>query len=480
MDVGRGSPSFIETRIAQTEPPDAKVIGRHWSASLRLMAFLWYLLWVISKLYAEHVRALQTRYESVLSKHGLDAIVIHSGTPKKRTEFDDQFFNLRPTPHFQHWIALEEPDCFVIVRAGHKPELIWPVVESFWERPRTLDLGYTEGAFTVKRPRGELSPEPLPGRSAFVGEHTAKAAAWGIAHVNPEALMADLDELRVHKTDYELTCLREANAVAARGHRAVLEAFRQGLHSELELHLIYLRETQQDDPDTPYKNIVALDHNAATLHHISYGRDKVDARVLLLDAGATVRGYCSDITRTWVKGSGATVDVFRQMVDGLEQSQKRLCAKACDGMLYEELHEEAHRDVSQILHDTGVSSLSAAEIDATGISRTFLPHGLGHSLGLQCHDVGCALVKAKPKNKALRHTRNIEERQCFTIEPGIYFIEGLLAELRGKPEAASIHWPLVDSLRGFGGIRIEDDLHVQDGVPVNMTRPLLPLGGGAV
>jgi Xaa-Pro dipeptidase len=435
---------------------------------------------VLSQLYLAHVQALQVRYEGLLSKHSLDAIVIHSGTPKKRSEFDDQFFALRPTPHFQHWIALEEPECVMVIKSGKKPLLIWPIVDSFWERPRVLDLSHIGDALTIERPKGAHSlKDALPARTAFIGENAARAPEWGIASVNEPALMLDLDELRVHKTDYEIEAIDEANVVAARGHHAVLEAFRGGIHSELELHLLYLQETQQDDPDTPYKNIVALDHNAATLHHVSYGRNKVDASVLLLDAGATVRGYCSDITRTWVKGSGALVDTFHAMVQGLERSQIALCERAKDGVMYEDLHEQAHRDVSQILADCKVSSLSAAEIDSSGLSRVFLPHGLGHSLGLQCHDVGCALIKAKPENKALRHTRKIEERQCFTIEPGIYFINGLLDDLKAKPEGASVNWKLVDNLRAFGGIRIEDDLYVKNGQPQNMTRPLLQ-GGGRV
>jgi Xaa-Pro dipeptidase len=434
---------------------------------------------VITALFQAHLARLQSRYETVLKTHALDAIVIHSGTPKKRSEFDDQFFALRPTPHFQHWVALEEPECVILVRAGHKPKLFWPIIDSFWEKPRAPEMAHAENAFELERPKGTWSlKDTLPARTAFVGENAARAAEWGITAVNPAELLLALDELRVHKTDYELACIREANEIAARGHHAVLDAFRSGIHSELDLHLLYLKATAQDDPDTPYKNIVALDHNAATLHHISYGRSPVSARVLLLDAGATVRGYCSDITRTWVKGSGALVDTFAQMVAGLEASQKRLCLKAADGKPYEELHEEAHRDISAILHEVGICSLSPAEIDEQGISRVFLPHGLGHSLGLQCHDVGCALVKSKPKNKALRHTRTIEERQCFTIEPGIYFIDGLLNELQGKPEANAINWKLVDELRAFGGIRIEDDLYVSNGAPVNMTRPLLPSGGG--
>ena len=79
------------------------------------------------------------------------------------------------------------------------------------------------------------------------------------------------------------------------------KAFDGGARSELELHLAYLGATRQDDQETPYKNIVALGRNAAMLHHVSYGRDATRAESLLVDAGASYLGYCSDITRTWAR-----------------------------------------------------------------------------------------------------------------------------------------------------------------------------------
>ena len=76
------------------------------------------------------------------------------------------------------------------------------------------------------------------------------------------------------------------------GHKAVLEAFRAGNASELDLHLLYLRATAQDNPETPYKNIVALNAHAATLHHVTYTKHPsgAAAQSLLVDAGATTRG----------------------------------------------------------------------------------------------------------------------------------------------------------------------------------------------
>src|SRR5205823_7227048 len=125
------------------------------------------------------------------------------------------------------------------------------------------------------------------------------------------------------------------------------------------------------------------------------------------------------------------------------------------GMPYEALHDESHRQVADILRDVGIASLSADELVTRGVTRAFYPHGLGHSLGLQTHDVGCALMKPRADNPFLRNTSKIAEDQVFTIEPGIYFIEMLLAPLRALPAGAAVDWKLVGALAPFGGVRIE-------------------------
>ena len=441
----------------------------------------------LEALYARHVADLQARYEPLLARARFDAIAIHSGSPVKRSEFDDQFWPLRPTPHFQHWLPLLEPDCALIVRAGGRPQLGWVKSTSFWEKPPAPEADYFFRYLDVHELSQVEAVKTLlaPGeRTAFVGEPRVHASLWGIADdaVNPPGLLSALDALRARKTPYEVACLEEAKRRAAAGHDAVAKAVRSGETSELELHLCYLRATGQDDPETPYKNIVAVGPHAATLHHVSYSKRpaSTEAQSLLLDAGAGFHGYCSDITRTWVRGSNAEASAFLGLVEQVEAMQQRLCAQVRLGLPYEDLHEEAHRQVGVILKAVGIVRSSAEEAVASGITRVFFPHGLGHSLGLQCHDVGCALVKPKENNPYLRNTSTITSGQVFTIEPGIYFIESRLAQLRGSEHAASVEWRTVDALAKLGGVRIEDDLFIAGGdtITQNLTRRELPAGGG--
>ena len=418
-------------------------------------------------LYSAHIRTLEQSYGEILGRTGFDAVVIHSGTAKKKIVYDDQYFAVRPTPAFQHWLPLGEPGCHLVIEAGKKPRLYWPIVRDFWERPAPPESTVFLDVLDVVRGSDVAVPQ---GRVAFVGEDESVGEKLGIASLNPADLTGLLDALRTLKTPYEIACLAEANRRAALGHLALKNAFFSGSHSELDLHLLYLKTTHQDDPETPYKNIVALGKNAAILHHVSYGKNEDHAESLLVDAGAQCRGYGSDVTRTWVKGK----NTFAGLVAAMEGMQQRLCELVALGKPYEELHDESHRQVSVILAESGVVKASADEIDGKGISRVFYPHGLGHSLGLQTHDVGCGLTKPRSENPFLRNTSKIEEHQTFTIEPGLYFIDALLAELRDKPEGKAVDWKLVDALTPFGGIRVEDDLEVKTGGFRNLTREVLP------
>ncbi len=440
----------------------------------------------LDALYREHVRDLERAVARVLPEHGFDALAIHSGSLAKRSRYDDQFWSLRPCPHFQHWLPLAEAEALLVVQPGSRTRLVRLANESFWEKPALPESTAFEEAFDIVQVREAAAAKHYlgPGRSAFVGEDPAQAPRWGVAEENacPAGLIAALDALRTTKSTYEVACVAEANRRARAGHEALRAAFAGADASELDLHLLFLRATAQDDCETPYKNIVALGANAATLHHIAYGRHAAGraAESLLVDAGATCRGYAADVTRTWVKGSGAAASAFAQLVAGVEAMQKRLCAAVRVAMPYEQLHDESHRQVGAVLRDVGLVRAGVEEAVAAGVTRAFYPHGLGHSLGLQTHDVGCGLRAPRADNPFLRNTTDIAVGQVFTIEPGIYFVEALLAELRAKPAGSMVDWAAVDALRPLGGVRIEDDVHVLPTGARNLTREQLPVGGGQV
>jgi Xaa-Pro dipeptidase len=419
--------------------------------------------------YPEHVQHIQRATEAALAQHKYEALVLCSGAAQSKNRFDDQSWPLSPTPAYSHWCPLAEPDAFVIVRPGRKPTLVRTIVDDFWETAAQPESEHFWSAFDVVQIDPGHAGDVVPGgRIAVITRDPGSAPA---GEVNPAPLMISLDVIRTKKTPYEVECLLEAERRAVRGHKEIEARFRAGKPSELELHLAYLAATQQDDPATPYKNIIAFGAHASVLHYIAYERERVGGDTsLLVDAGARCNGYASDITRTYVRGNGPGAQRFGELLARMEQLQQQICKQIRPGLAYEQLHDDSHRLLADVLRDLGIAKASAAELIDRGITRALYPHGLGHSLGIVTHDVGLKPHPPRPENRFLRNTSTIEVGQVFTIEPGIYIIDALLAPLREDDRARMIEWKAIDELRPFGGIRIEDNVLVEAGGIRNLTR----------
>jgi Xaa-Pro dipeptidase len=198
------------------------------------------------------------------------------------------------------------------------------------------------------------------------------------------------------------------------------------------------------------------------------------ARSFLIDAGASHAGYACDITRSYATETGSE---FQAMIDAVDGAQQAMCAQVRAGVDYKQLHLDAHLALAKILAEFGVIKVSAEAAVETGVSSAFFPHGIGHGIGLQVHDVaGFAASDAggtipKPDGHPyLRLTRELVPGMAVTIEPGLYFIDMLLDELKEKGLASSVDWDRIDRFRSYGGIRIEDDVVCTEGDPINLTR----------
>jgi Xaa-Pro dipeptidase len=419
--------------------------------------------------YPEHLQYLQRGTEAALAAHGFDAVVLCSGTAAPRNRFDDQSWPVMPTPAYSHWCPLACADAFVVVRPGARPRLVRTIDSDFWETTSPPESDHFWAHFELVEVRPGHTGDALPGGRVAVITRDPGSSPPGT--VNPPALIAALDLLRTRKTAYEIGCLAEASRRAARGHRRAAELFQTGAPSELDVHLGYLTASEQDDLWTPYKGIVAIGKHAAVLHFVAYTRERVAGdSSLLVDAGAKCLGYGSDITRTHVRGSGASARRFAELVGRMEALQQEIIRRIRPGLPYEELHDDSHRLLAAVLRETGIGRGSPDELVARGVTRALYPHGLGHSLGVTVHDVGMKPHPPRPENKFLRNTSVIEPGQVFTIEPGIYVIDALLAPLQSDDRRDLVDWASIAELRPFGGIRVEDNVVVEAGGVRNLTR----------
>jgi Xaa-Pro dipeptidase len=425
-----------------------------------------------SVLFGAHLESVLAGIDAALSASGHDELVVHAGEHRMLFQ-DDQASPFRTNPWFA-WLvpAPPAPGSLLRVRRGETPELVFVAPDDYWHSPAALPEAAWTRAFRIHHVAGSreaLDLLPAGRRAAWLGEG---AAPDGMEPCPPR-LLAALEQLRCRKSPYEVACLREATRIGVAGHLEAERAFRAGA-SEFDIHMAFLRAVRQTDDELPYPAIVALNEHAATLHYQLRDRQPPPRSLsLLIDAGATCRGYGSDITRTWAASPGT----FAALVDGMHALQQQLCALVAPGVDWRDLHLRAHRLVAALLADAGVLRMSAEEAVDQGISATFLPHGLGHLLGIQVHDVAGFRASADsepiprpPGHPALRLTRRLEAGMVVTVEPGIYFIPKLLAPLRASPHAAAVNWTLVDTLAACGGIRIEDDVVVTASGHDNLTR----------
>ncbi len=429
----------------------------------------------LATLYPQHLEALQARTAVALERGGFEHLLVPSGTLLYQM-FDDRDYPYAVNPQFKAWLPVTRaPGSWLVITPGQRPKLLFMQPHDYWHVVPQAPSGYWVEHFDIEVIRTpEDASQHLPkdiARCAILGE--SQSAVGSHVPNNPDAVLAYLDYQRAFKTPYEIEMMRQAQCIGVRAHRAAERAFRAG-SSEFGIHLAYCQAAGQDANDLPYGNIVALNEHAAVLHYME--RDRLPpkpSRSFLIDAGASFGGYACDITRTY----SAEDDAFAAMIQAVDAAQLTMCDAVRAGFDYKQLHLDAHLALAGILKDFGLITVSAETAVETGVSNAFFPHGIGHGIGLQVHDVGgfadtdAGGTIAKPDGHPyLRLTRVLQPGMVVTIEPGIYFIDMLLDELKQNGLGDSVDWARVDAYKPYGGIRIEDEVACTDGAPLNLTR----------
>lgn len=433
----------------------------------------------LASLYPAHIAELQQRTQQALSREGIDTLVIHSGQAKRKF-LDDNDYPFSVNPQFKAWLpVIDNPNCWLIVNGQDKPKLIFYRPKDFWHKVPDEPSEFWTSEFDIQLLANAKAVEKyLPydkSRVAYIGEYYEVAQALGFTLMNPDRIMHYLHYHRSYKTDYELACMREASRIAAKGHNAAAEAFRQG-KSEFDIHLAYIQATAQGENELPYGSIIALNRNSAILHYTALEKvAPAHSRTFLIDAGAQFHGYAADITRTYCSDDHE----FSDLILAMDQVTLDLIDMLKPGLSYVDLHLSTHQRVAELLKHFNFVNLDPQSIVETGISSTFFPHGTGHHLGLQVHDTGGLVADdrgtpapAPQQHPFLRNTRTVEARHVLTVEPGLYFIDSLLADLRATDNSKYINWDRIEEFRPYGGIRIEDDVIVHRDHNENMTRDL--------
>lgn len=217
-----------------------------------------------------------------------------------------------------------------------------------------------------------------------------------------------------------------------------------------------------------------LSQNGETMHNHSHHQIITPGRLLLIDAGAESNThYASDFTRTY-PCSGKFTQQQKEIYDIVESANGLAFSLAKPGITYRQIHLAVARHILEGLSGLGLVMGDTDEMVAAGISGLFMPHGLGHNMGLDVHDmedIGEDYVGYDDDQKRasqlglgnLRMARRLRPGHVVTDEPGIYFIPALIRKWKEEgTDKGFVNFSALEDYYTFGGIRIEDDILVTE------------------
>jgi Xaa-Pro aminopeptidase len=401
---------------------------------------------------------------------GGDAICIVPAAPE-RLRNNDSHYPYRQDSDFHYLTGFPEPDAVLALIPGraHGEAILFcrerdPEREA-WDGPRAGPEGAVKDyGFDDAFPIGDIDdilPGMIEGRSrvyyhfgrdtdfdikliAWVNSVRAQIKRGAVAPHEFVALGHILHDLRLYKTRNELRLMRKAAKIAAGAHVRAMETVRPGMN-EHEIEADLLHEFHRHGAEPSYEPIVGGGKNGCVLHYRANNAVLKDGDLLLIDAGAEVDCYASDITRTFPV-NGRFSPEQRALYDIVLKAQKAAIDEARPGRPFSAYHDAAVKAITNGLIKIGLLKGSLEKNIREHTYRPFYMHKTGHWLGLDVHDVGDYRIDGE--------FRELEPGMVVTVEPGIYI----------SPDMKSVpaKW------RGIG-IRIEDDVVVTRNEPEVIT-----------
>lgn len=429
----------------------------------------------------EAAAARRERAAASWKQAGAHSVVVCAGTPVA-IEGTDGFYPYRVHDAFRYLCGAWMSACVLVCDCESSTWTLFVPApdpeDAVWHGPRrTLEDWNTQTVIDDVRFNDELGTflgdreavaligsRDLFERPGSYGLHPDRLESIGWdADVSQRCEQAHHAERRV-KDAVEIRWMRASADAAVSGHEVGIVDVRPGT-TERDLAIGIEAAMRRSGAEGPaYETIVLGGARASVLHgHPSdypFARDDL----VLVDAGAEVAGYDSDITRTYPAGKRFS-EAARAVYAVVLAAQEQAVAGCMPGVEFLDLHMRATHTIAEGLIDLGVLRGTPEDLIEQDAVALFFPHGLGHLLGLATHDVGGYLPnRARIDRPGLRYLRAhlpLAEGYVVTIEPGVYFNDALLDDEDTRRRLASaVNWERVEALRSVGGVRIEDDVHV--------------------
>lgn len=404
-----------------------------------------------------------------------EGIVFMSGGLLRERDDTDKEEPFRQESNFFYLTGVNEPGFnFIYILAERKSILFAPNLQPelvIWMGlPKTLEelaaqYDVDEVVYVSELPARLAELKPLIIHS-FEGHGRDVLPPGAISYkgsMNYDRLQLALYERRVIKSAYEIEEMRKISHISSRAHIKLMQACKPGM-SEHDLHALFRYETALETGgfEQSYMPICGCGPNAATLHYNRNQSEMHDGQLILIDAGAesATSLYASDITRTFPVNGRFSVDQ-RIIYNIVLAMQNASFAMIKAGVPWEDVHQKASRVGCQGLVDAGILVGDVDELCCENIPSVFFPHGLGHLIGLDVHDVGGYPPGMQRLSEGslryLRTRRIIQDGMAITVEPGIYFCDFIIDPVVNDPAKRKFfNVELLDRFRKVGGVRIED------------------------
>jgi Xaa-Pro aminopeptidase len=424
-----------------------------------------------------------------------DGAILLPGAQLRSRNYADNVYPFRQSSHLLYYTGLNAPDLFVLLWADEDRAVLYgrerTMDDVVWcgERPSLDELADGAGLDEVRHvdtlgadlrslALGGTALHYLPpfhGEGRLLLSGLLGRSSDEIADGVSRRLIAAVAEQRLVKSDAEIDQIEAALAVTAEMYRAAMRAAGPGL-TEADIAGIIEGVALRANCVQSFPPITSV--RGEVLHNESRSIVLEAGQLLLVDSGAELaNGYTSDITRT-MPVSGKFDPRQRAIYQSVLDAQLEAIAHTRPGVRYANVHRRAVKVLAARLVDVGLMKGDPDDIVTAGAHALLMPHGLGHAMGLDVHDMedlGDAVGYGTEGRRAtqfglnfLRFARTLQPGHVVTAEPGVYFIPALIDQWAAEGRHAEfIDYGALQAYKGFGGIRIEDDVLVtSDGARV--------------
>ncbi|KAL1130150.1 hypothetical protein AAG570_013088 [Ranatra chinensis] len=273
--------------------------------------------------------------------------------------------------------------------------------------------------------------------------------------------------------------MKYVNRISSEAHKLVMRTIKPGAY-EYNAEAMFMNYCYISGGcrNVSYTCICGSGHNSSILHygHAAAPNNKIinDGDMCLFDMGASYCGYSSDITVSF-PANGKFTEKQKIIYNTVLKARNAVFNSLRPGVSWVQMHLMANEVMLNELRDNGLLRGNVQDMLCDNIASIFQPHGLGHFLGCDVHDVGGYMADTPerptaPGLRCLRTARKLEAGMVITVEPGCYFIDALLDKALNDDVMKKYLVPdKIEEFRGFGGVRIEDDVLITEKGMENLT-----------